>query len=549
MPIYKSNGKLIYFAHIPKCAGTSVENYLEARLGKAAFLDRRFLAGGERWSKTSPQHIDAESLGRLFPSGFFDAIFAVVRHPADRLLSAFHFQRDVEKTIKLDAVFSSWLVELQDKLQGKSFSFDNHFRQQSEFIPEKCRVFRLEDGFKDVVKYLDEVLGDQGSQLEIGNFKSNVGGRKGARLGLTASDHEFIESMYRQDYIQFGYKRVAQEESAGAQVAAPSLQLDQPLVFTIKNPAPNMKRGKFWGETFFANGLANALRRKGHEANIQMRKRWTSDAGTDTNCIDIVLRRTGRPFIPHPSQKPLIWVLYGGQDLTDNEIETAGHIFISSNVAASNLANKIGLEKVSPLLQAFDADRMSPDGPTESSGVLYVGNHYAKTLRTSVQLALNYDVNIDLYGRGWVNTAADHLVKADFIDNTQLAAYYRGANVLLNDHEHNMGMMGFVSNRIFDALACGAPIVSDHISGLPEEMDEWVSIYLKEEEFPELVSSVANEDSSRRKQRADFARQMREMHSFDQRVDAIVDAARESQKSMLMAHGAEKATIRTGTLV
>lgn len=546
MPIYKSNGRLIYFAHIPKCAGTSVENYLQARLGKAAFLDRRFLAGGERWSKTSPQHIDAESLNRLFPADFFDAAFAVVRHPADRLLSAFYFQRDVEKKIKRDAVFSNWLVKLQEKLRENQFAFDNHFRQQTELIPSECQIFRLEDGLKKVTEYLDEVLGEQDTQLEIGNFNSNISGRKGADVDLTTSDHEIIERIFSLDYEKFGYelrsiktKIVGEPESRNesetllsGKTRSAAVHLEGPLTFAIKNPAPNHRKGWFWGETFFATGLANALKRKGHNVSTQMRRRWDEQAEEDENSIDIVLRRPGRHYAPKPGRRLIVWVLYSGRGgLSAVEVDSAHHIFVSSKLEANVLANQHGEDKISTLLQAFDADRMSPDGVKNISNVLYVGNHYAQKSRLSVRMALKYGVDIDLYGNNWKATEAEHLVKSDFIDNTELAPYYRGAKVVLNDHEHEMGVKGFVSNRIFDVLASGVPVISDQISGLPDEFSKWVGIYAKEDHFVDLVERACEEGPVRRAERVDFARHIREIHSFDQRADVIIEAARTSSSS------------------
>jgi hypothetical protein len=53
MPYVTAAGKLIYFAHVPKAGGSSVENYLAARFGPLAMLDRnwtryRFDEGGWR---------------------------------------------------------------------------------------------------------------------------------------------------------------------------------------------------------------------------------------------------------------------------------------------------------------------------------------------------------------------------------------------------------------------------------------------------------------------------------------------------------------------
>ena len=59
MPIFIGNGKCGHFAHIPKCGGTSVEEYAEEIGLSVAFKSRGQLATPVegRWSVSTPQHI------------------------------------------------------------------------------------------------------------------------------------------------------------------------------------------------------------------------------------------------------------------------------------------------------------------------------------------------------------------------------------------------------------------------------------------------------------------------------------------------------------
>ena len=54
MPIVRINSKLVYFAHVPKCAGSAVERYLAARFGPLGFLDSTYLKmrKSRRWNNT-----------------------------------------------------------------------------------------------------------------------------------------------------------------------------------------------------------------------------------------------------------------------------------------------------------------------------------------------------------------------------------------------------------------------------------------------------------------------------------------------------------------
>ena len=64
MPFFRIDRELHYFAHVPKCAGASVEVYLRKRFGKIAFANSQFynVPEAQRWTKSSPQHIDREAL-------------------------------------------------------------------------------------------------------------------------------------------------------------------------------------------------------------------------------------------------------------------------------------------------------------------------------------------------------------------------------------------------------------------------------------------------------------------------------------------------------
>ena len=57
------------------------------------------------------------------------------------------------------------------------------------------------------------------------------------------------------------------------------------------------------------------------------------------------------------------------------------------------------------------------------------------------------------------------LIVAEHIENDQFPAVYSSAGVVLNDHWRTMQTWGFVSNRLFDVLACGTPVISDTVPG------------------------------------------------------------------------------------
>jgi spore maturation protein CgeB len=110
------------------------------------------------------------------------------------------------------------------------------------------------------------------------------------------------------------------------------------------------------------------------------------------------------------------------------------------------------------------------------------------------------------------------------IRNSKLGAFYASAKVVLNDHPPEMRLQGYVNNRVFDVLACGTPLVSDPVAGLPDGFDEFVYFADDPQSLKDAIAEAASEDAPMRARRREFSEYVREFHSFDARVVVLVDA-------------------------
>lgn len=247
MPIFKASHKLLFYAHVPKCGGSSVSWYLRERFGDVAFNDSKHTshAAGSLWSQTSPQHIDCQSLDRLFPEGFFDAVFTIVRHPVPRLISAFHFQRDVEKIVPMGTTFSDWLEDITELRQENVFAFDNHMRPMSDIVPEGAQVFYMEHGLDGMIPWLDTILGDQGGPRAIPkiNAQGAYGGASAQKAKPTERDLKRIAEIYSVDFKRFGYDLIdTRSTSAPAPVLDPEFLAQRDIALKAhKNPLNRIK--------------------------------------------------------------------------------------------------------------------------------------------------------------------------------------------------------------------------------------------------------------------------------------------------------------------
>ncbi|GGX70278.1 hypothetical protein GCM10007385_44100 [Tateyamaria omphalii] len=219
MPLARVGSKLVYFAHVPKCAGMSIENYLAGRFGPLALLHNKYGQSPEpeRWSRTSPQHMPEAIRQDYVPDGFVDASFSVVRHPALRLRSVFLFQRDIEGRIDPETDFAPWLDQVTDDMNDP-FAYDGHLRPMTDTVPKDATVFHLEDGLDPLIAWLDELSEDTDGprQIKAINVLANrlIRMKKPpVSLTLTPQDFDRIAQLYGNDYRRFGYGTVPEPQT------------------------------------------------------------------------------------------------------------------------------------------------------------------------------------------------------------------------------------------------------------------------------------------------------------------------------------------------
>lgn len=226
MPIFRANQKLVYYAHVPKCAGSSLEDYIHERFGEMALLDGSYMSrsAAERWSKTSPQHIDTKSLSKFVKPEFFDHIFTVVRHPVARIVSAYHFQLEVERLVPQGTGFGEWLLDIEERMAEEPFLFDNHVLPMSKIVPQGADVFHLEHGLDGLIPYFDGLAGNSDGARALGRTNERKGD-KGSRVIPTDKDLALITRLYGEDFERFGYsveerKPLAKAPEMSAEVLA-----------------------------------------------------------------------------------------------------------------------------------------------------------------------------------------------------------------------------------------------------------------------------------------------------------------------------------------
>jgi hypothetical protein len=294
------------------------------------------------------------------------------------------------------------------------------------------------------------------------------------------------------------------------------------LRWSIKIAASAGPLGDTWGDVYFADDLADELRALGQRVVVDRRHSHRRPVSERLDDVSLVIRGLGAPE-PRPETTSLLWVISHPDQVTADEMAPYDRVFAASAAWAAATADRTGIP-VEPLLQATDPARFHPGEPDPGliSDVLFVGSTRGE-FRPLVRGAVAAGADLALYGGGWADHVDARYVRGPFLPNDRLSAAYRSARIVLNDHWADMAAGGFVSNRLFDAVASGARVVSDSVDGISELFGDSVVQIGADADLTEALDPARAwpTDDERLARAAAVAAE----HSFAHRARTLLDAA------------------------
>ncbi|MDD1477215.1 glycosyltransferase [Arthrobacter sp. H16F315] len=280
--------------------------------------------------------------------------------------------------------------------------------------------------------------------------------------------------------------------------------------------------GDRWGDTYYVASLAESLRRLDREV-VGYRHGHNADRQQVFDDVNLVVRGLDR-INPIPGSVNVLWVISHPEDVAIDELLAFDLVYASSSFWAAKMSALSG-RQVKPLLQATDTTRFHL--PLESledrwRPTTFVGGNTPNRSRQVVQDALESGIDLRVVGHGWEDVVESRMHEAANIRNHDLGSFYRTSRRVLADHWSDMAEMGFIQNRIFDAVACGTPVVSDPVTGLGEVFGSMVQVYESVSELAWLCSPEGLSAFGTAEERARQAQEVTEKHSFDARAATLV---------------------------
>ena len=284
----------------------------------------------------------------------------------------------------------------------------------------------------------------------------------------------------------------------------------------IRIGPPGQDVAEQWGDTHFARGFARALQRLGYTTRISLLPDWDAP---DHQRADIVVHLRGlTPYVPKPAHLNALWIISHPEEVSPQECERFDVVFVASDSFAEQLQGKVDVP-VHPLLQATDPDLFRPLEPIEElhSQLLFVGNSRG-VFRPAVRWAVEAGLPLTLYGSGWEEFVDADRIAGTYFPYERLPELFASADIVLADHWPDMVTHGFVSNRIYDALACGTFVISDSKLAAAIIGPDAVPTFTTAEALEQLFRRYTEAPSERMEMTGHAEKVVRRHHTFDVRA-------------------------------
>lgn len=295
---------------------------------------------------------------------------------------------------------------------------------------------------------------------------------------------------------------------------------------------PTWEAATTWGDTPFGRDIQKAFERRGWPATVHVHAERDSAPAVRAD-LSLHVHGIRVPGV-RPWQISVLWIISHPDLVRRDQCLAYDLIGVGSDQFLRYLEGWLGGDgpPLISLHQATDADRFFPEPGGPAHDILFVGS--SRNLRRPFLDALaGTPFDLAVYGRKWSPELLDpRHVRGEWIPNDVLHRYYASAGIVLSDSWADMRDEGFIANRIYDALASGAFVLSEGVPGLDQEFDGSVITFRDREELLDRIEYYLARPGERAALAETGRRAVLARHTFGHRVDAILVAV----EPLLAAH-------------
>lgn len=276
------------------------------------------------------------------------------------------------------------------------------------------------------------------------------------------------------------------------------------------------------GDLYVALGLAKYLNRLGWGITLWPTERWTeqSPAGHDAA---IVMIETFIPGLIHPDTQVIAWV----RNWTDRwaelpYLETFAQLWCSSNGAAQRIREVYtGPVEVVPL--ATDPELFTHVDVPRAAEVVTTANFWGvdRGLIAALKTVASTE-KVTWFGKNArfldIPPAIDHRHTIDYFS---LPWVYSAWQFVIDDVIEAAATYGTLNSRLFDALACGAIVITNTASGLDELGLAAVPQYDGPDSLAEVIAALRADPARAESLAAELRAIVLERHTYAVRAEFV----------------------------
>ena len=226
-----------------------------------------------------------------------------------------------------------------------------------------------------------------------------------------------------------------------------------------------------WGDLYLARSIRYELQKNKLRCNISVGE---NDERRFSSREDLALNLRGIESVKQLSKQCFLnWFISHPESYDIAELVESDKIAVSSKIFTHKIESfRSGFNNNKPLYLPQFSTIKALESPHETLyDFIFVGNT-RNIYRESVKYAIQLGLDVKVIGSGWESYIDEKYILKNLVSNSELGSTYALGRVVLCDHWDDMKKFGFVSNRIYDCLSIGRPVLTDYAEDIESDLTD-----------------------------------------------------------------------------